>query len=58
MIHVYENLYIDVDPCQYILREDTGVDTKNVKKRIYQMERFGILWDTSCGYSCGCRRID
>lgn len=58
MIHVYENLYIDVDPCQYILREDTGVKLKTSKKRIYQMERFGILWDTSCGYSWGCRRIN
>ena len=34
MIHVYENLYIDIDPCQYILREDTRTKLKT-KTREY-----------------------
>lgn len=41
MIHVYENLYIDVDPCQYILREDTGVKLKTSKKEYTKWKDLG-----------------
>lgn len=41
MIHVYENLYIDVDPCQYILREDTGAKLKTSKKEYTKWRDLG-----------------